>query len=255
MPSSLETAATMGLLRNPLRRAVKLLRLLRHPAFRRGLRFGVAASLENFVAMRDLTLGSVIDAGANVGQFSLLMRGLHPTIEIHAFEPFPEAVVVFKRLFAADPAVKLYPVALGAAEGRASLHISRRSDNSSLLPISDNQAAFAPGTEEIGTVAVTVQRLDALLADAALLRPCLLKIDTQGGELEVLKGAEHLLPRIDYVYVELSFAEFYAGQPTADQILTHLHAQAYRLVGIGGIARDRQGAIQQADLLFQRSAL
>lgn len=242
----------MGLFRNPGRRAIKLLRLLRTRAFRRGLRFGVAASLENLIALRDLPVRSVIDAGANVGQFSLLIRGLHPAAEIHAFEPLAAAVAVFGRLFAHDPKVHLYQLALGAAETRAALHISRRSDNSSLLPINQSQSAFAPGTEEIGTVDVPVQRLDTVLADTVLPRPSLLKIDAQGGELDILKGAEGLLPTVDYIYVEISFAEFYMGQPSADQILAYLQARGYRMVGIGGIARDRRGIIQQADLLFQR---
>lgn len=245
-------AAEMGLFRNPWRRTVKLMRLLRNKTFRRGLRFGVAASLENLTAMRDLPLASVIDAGANVGQFSLLIQGLHPLADIHAFEPLADAAAIFNRLFDRAPRVRLYPVALGAAEGMAALHISRRSDNSSLLPISDHQAAFAPGTEEIGTVEVPVRRLDALLAETSLPRPCLLKIDAQGGELDILKGATGLFPVVDYIYVEISFTEFYAGQPPADRILEFVRAQGYRLIGIGGIARDSRDAIQQADLLFQR---
>lgn len=243
----------MGLFRNPGRRAIKLLRLLRTKAFRRGLHFGVAASLENLTAMRDLPIRSVIDAGANVGQFSLLIRGLHSDADIYAFEPLAEAAAVFKRLFADDPKVYLYQLALGAAEARTPLHISRRSDNSSLLPINQSQAVFAPGTEEIGTVDVPVHRLEAVLADTVLLRPSLLKIDAQGSELDILKGAEGLFATIDYIYVEISFTEFYAGQPPADQIVAYLQARNYRLAGIGGIARDRRGAIQQADFLFQRS--
>ncbi len=244
----------MALLRNPWRRAIKLLRLLSTKTFRRGLRFGVAASLENLAAMRDLRIGTVIDAGANVGQFSLLIRGLHPEAEIHAFEPFPAAVTRFTRLFAADPKVHLHPHALGDADTVAPLHVSRRSDNSSLLPINRSQTVFAPGTEEIGTVTVPVRRLDAVLAKAMLSRPILLKIDTQGGELALLTGAEGLFPVIDYVYVEVSFAEFYTGQPLADQIIAYMQAHDYRMIGIGGTARNDRDQILQADLLFERLA-
>lgn len=101
-------------------------------------------------------------------------------------------------------------------------------------------------------VEVPVRRLDAILVGTTLPRPCLLKIDTQGSELDILKGSEGLLVSIDYIYVEVSFTEFYAGQPTANQILSYLQFKGYRMVGIGGIARDGRGTIQQADLLFQR---
>ncbi|KJV09367.1 hypothetical protein VZ95_11955 [Elstera litoralis] len=225
---------------------------MRSKTFRRGLRFGVAASLENLAAMRDLRIATVIDAGANVGQFSLLIRGLHPQVEIHAFEPFPAAVARFTRLFAGDAGVHLHPVALGEAETTAPLHISRRSDNSSLLPINRSQTVFAPGTEAIGTVTVPVRRLDAVLAETALPRPVLLKVDTQGGELALLTGAEGLFPIIDYIYVEVSFVEFYTGQPLADRILDYMQAHGYRIIGIGGVARNDRDQILQADLLFER---
>lgn len=246
-------AAGMGLVRNPWRRAVKLARLLHNATFRRGLRFGVAASLENLAAMRTLRPQSVIDAGANVGQFSLLTRGLHPQAEIHAFEPHPQAATLFRRLFADDPKVHLYPFALGGEENIAPLHISRRADNSSLLPINQSQATFAPGTEEVGTIKVPVRRLDVIFANIPLSRPTLLKIDTQGGELDILRGAVRLFDRLDYVYVEVSFTEFYTGQPLADAIIDFVRAHGFRFIGIGGLHRDSLDVIQQADLLFGRA--
>jgi hypothetical protein len=123
-----------------------------------------------------------------------------------------------------------------------------------LLPINLSQTVFAPGTEEVGTVTVPVRRLDAALAAPALPRPILLKIDTQGSELALLKGAEGLFPVIDYVYVEVSFVEFYTGQPLADQILDYMHSHGYRMTGIGGTARNSRDKILQADLLFERVA-
>lgn len=240
----------MGLFMAFCRRAAKLARLLRYGTFRAGLRHRVAASLENMPVMRSLQVRAVIDAGANIGQFSLLMRHLHPDAVIHAFQPFPSAAAVFSRLFAADASTHLYRHALGAVSGTADLHVSRRPDSSSLLPIGENQTVFAPGTEEAGVVAVPVRRLDEVLN--SLPRPSLLKIDVQGGELALLEGAERLSPWLDHVYVELSFRQFYQGQPLADEIIDHLRRRGCRLAGIGGTARDAQGLIVQTDLLFSR---
>ncbi|WP_165771957.1 FkbM family methyltransferase [Niveispirillum lacus] len=234
------------------RRALKLVRLLFHSTFRTGLRYGVAASLENRPVMRSLQVRSVIDAGANVGQFALLMRHFHRDAVIHAFEPFPSSAAIFARLFAQDRCVHLHRHALGMAAVEADLHVSRRADSSSLLPISSSQTVFAPGTEEVGVLTVPVRRLDDVLSSADLPRPSLLKIDVQGGELDVLKGAEGLLPHLDYIYVEVSFAQFYQGQPLANEVIDHLQARGYCLTGIGGTAQDRQGLIVQADLLFSR---
>jgi FkbM family methyltransferase len=245
----------VDIVRNFFRRALKLARLLRYRRFRRGLRFGVAASLENLPVLRGLPVGSVIDAGANVGQFTLLMRELHPDAVIHAFEPLDASAHIFSRLFDGNPDIHLYRCALGAVETMAALHVSRRPDNSSLLPIGRGQTEFAPGTGEVATVDVPVRRLDAALAGQPLPRPTLLKIDVQGSELAVLEGAERLLPIIDYVYVEVSFTPLYEGQPLADRVMAHLHDRGFRLVGIGGVSHDRQDRVVQADLLLSRREL
>lgn len=239
-------------MRAVLRRAVKLLRLVRRPAYRRGLRLGVAASLEALPALRGLAVRTVIDVGANVGQFSLLMTGLRPGVTVHAFEPFGRSAAVFERLFAGNPGVRLHRCAVGAEEAEAILHVSGRADNSSLLPIGAAQVRFAPGTAEVGTVSVPVRTLDAVLDPLTLARPILLKLDVQGGELAALRGAERLLSVVDHIYVEVSFAVFYEGQPTADAIISHLARRGFAVAGIGGIARDQTGRVVQCDLLFER---
>ncbi|HYE48435.1 MAG TPA: FkbM family methyltransferase [Azospirillaceae bacterium] len=235
------------------RKALKAIRLLREPRWRAGLRHGVAASLEGRAVLRDLEVGLVIDAGAHHGQFSLLAAALWPQAEIHAFEPQPDAARRFMAVFAGDRRVHLHRCALGAADGTAALTVSRRSDNSSLLPPSPAQIDFAPGTGPAGRIDVPLRRLDGVLSVHDLAgRPTLLKIDVQGSELEVLRGAEGLLGAVDHVYAEVSFLPLYEGQPLADSIVAFLAGHGLRMAGIGGVARDRRERCVQADFLFAR---
>jgi len=239
-------------MRDVVRKGAKLARLLTRSTFRRGLRFGVAASIESLAALKTTTVRTVIDVGANVGQFSLLMTELNPEAAIHAFEPLPASALVFERLFADRPRVHLDRLAIGDEDGTATLRVSRRPDNSSLLPTAPAQLRFAPGTETATTLEVEVRRLDGLIDPETIVRPALLKLDVQGGELAALRGAERLLGVVDHVYVEVSFFAFYEGQPTADRILAHLMARGFGLSGLGGIARLPDGRIAQTDLLMSR---
>ncbi|HLN23250.1 MAG TPA: FkbM family methyltransferase [Patescibacteria group bacterium] len=236
-----------------LRQARKLLALLRHPAFRRGLARGVAAGIENLELLRPLTIGSVIDVGANRGQFALLARTLFPQAPIHAFEPLREAADRFERLFAGDTLTRLTRCAIAAAAGSATMFVSQRPDNSSLLPISAAQVRFAPGTQHARDEVVTVERLDDMVVPADLVAPVLLKLDVQGGELAVLRGAEATLGRCDMVLAEVSFEELYAGQPLAGEIVAVLQQHGFQVIGAGHAGRDASGRCLQIDLLFGRN--
>ena len=75
---------------NALRKLVKASRLLGSTKFRLGLQHGVAAAIEHRRAMGQLNVRTVVDIGANIGQFSLLCRVLYPAAQIYAFEPQDE---------------------------------------------------------------------------------------------------------------------------------------------------------------------
>lgn len=231
------------------RRARKLVRLLRRSGHRRALRHGVAAAVEHEdVPLRD-DVRLVLDVGASRGQFALFARARWPTARIVAFEPLPAAAERFVRVL--GDAAELRRVALGAATGEAVLHVAGRDDSSSLLPIAGQAAAF-PGTAEVDRVRVPVGRLADHLPDPAA-RPCLLKVDVQGGELDVLRGAGAALGRVDEVLCECSFVELYAGQPLADEVIAFLAGHGLRLAGCFDQRRDARGDALQADLLFRRA--
>jgi FkbM family methyltransferase len=239
-------------MRSLLRRALKLVRLLADPVYRRGLRSGVAAAIEHEAVLAGLAAATVLDIGANRGQFALAARRRFPAALILSFEPLAQARAIFTRAFAGDPRVELFPLALGAGDGTALLHRSRHDDSSSLLPIGDLQAQTFPGTEEVGTENVTLARLDTVLAGRTLAGPVLCKIDVQGGELEALKGFGALAAAIDLVMIELSFVTFYTGQPLYVDIDAHLRGQGFVVERLYAADLDRDGTILQCNALYRR---
>ena len=99
------------------RKARKAARLLREREWRRGLRSGVAASIEHDRLPLRRDLRSVIDVGANRGQFALYSRVRFPAATIYCFEPLQAPRRKLERLFANDARVQLFAVAAGSAPG------------------------------------------------------------------------------------------------------------------------------------------
>ncbi|MBU1109731.1 MAG: FkbM family methyltransferase [Candidatus Riflebacteria bacterium] len=196
-------------------------------------------------------LATVVDIGANRGQFALAVRHWAPQARVISFEPLPEVAGRFEKLFNGDSAVTFNQAAIGAKAGTAILHVAAADDSSSLLPISTLQTTLFPGTEEINSAMVKVGRLTEFLAAEEIVFPALLKLDVQGFELEALRGCEDLLGRFSYVYAECSFVELYSGQALADEIIAWLRERGFRLDGVHNLSYDKQGRAIQGDFFFK----
>lgn len=222
--------------------------------YRRALvRHQVAAAVEHTRVLDALSCRTVVDIGANRGQFALVARHCFPQASIVSFEPLPRPAQTFRRVMNDDSRVVLHEVAVGSETGDATIHVSGRDDSSSLLPITALQSAFFPGTEEVRTQTVRLGRLSEFIDDESIRPPALLKLDVQGYELEALKGCEDLIRSFHYVYSECSFLELYEGQALAGDVAAWLHGQGFLLRGVHNAEYDRTGLAIQADFLFVRA--
>lgn len=234
-------------------RAAKLSFALSRPRCWRALRHGVAPSVEHRSTLATLDPDLLLDVGANRGQFSLWARTLRPGLRIHAYEPLPAEAVIYRKVMGHQPGVELHELALGATPGKAELHVSRRADSSSLLPIGRMQTELFPSTEEVGTVTVQVATLDSLREHWISARRALLKLDVQGFELSVLQGAKQALQHCRWVYAECSHVPLYGGQALYPEVEQFLAGEGFRPVRQANEQHDRAGQLIQADYLFERS--
>lgn len=198
-------------------------------------------------------LSTVIDIGANRGQFSLAARHWAPKAHIIAFEPLSEPSAIYRKVFKGDQNVKLHQSAIGTESGETTIHVSASDDSSSLLPISNIQKRLFPGTEEIRTETIKVGRLSDFISENEILPPAMLKMDVQGFELNVLEGTKDLIHRFEWVYAECSFQELYKGQALADEVIEWLRMHRFRLTGVYNMCYDENGKAIQGDFLFQKS--
>lgn len=195
---------------------------------------------------------TVVDVGANRGQFALAARRCFPRAQMISFEPLPRPAAVYRAVFGADERATLFEQAIGPRPGETVIHVSARDDSSSLLPIGAAQEALFHGTGEIGTERISAVRLADRLAPHSITPPALLKLDVQGFELQALEGCEDLLDRFAWIYAECSFVELYEGQALAHTVIAWLRERGLTLRGVYNTAYDRHGKAIQADFLFGR---
>jgi FkbM family methyltransferase len=233
------------------RKITKAIRLISRPAWRAGLRNGIGAAIEHRPFLENLEVSTVVDIGANKGQFSLLAFEIFKNCKIFAFEPLTEPAAKFRKWAARWPSIQLFEVAIAPTAGEAPIYVSDRDDSSSLLPITEVQALHFPGTSLKEIRKIRTVPLDQCLAPEDIVAPALLKIDVQGFELEVLKGSESLLSAFKWLYIECSYIELYDGQPLEKEITEFLEKRAFKFVSRHNIQLDRYGSEIQADFLFK----
>jgi FkbM family methyltransferase len=190
--------------------------------------------LKRLKFISDLDISVLIDVGANTGQYARHIRKQGYRGSIHSFEPFADAFSALEQAAASDAMWNLHHYALGDYDGQASLHISSFSPTNSLLQPTPSLIQGFPKAATVASQSVQIRRLDTI-CDALFARGLdrlMLKIDTQGSELSVLKGAADLLPEIRLLELELSFAPVYVGQPLFDEVYAFLRSHGFRIIAL-----------------------
>lgn len=234
------------------RKLMKIFHIVIRPRYINALiKCGVAPVYEHEKLLKYLNCDSIVDVGANRGQFALVARECLPNAMIYSFEPLPAPFHKIKCLFSDDNKVKIFHCAIGQSQKNMTMHVSKSDDSSSLYPISRTQSILYPGTEEKETVQIALEKLNNFIKAEDLQGRSLLKIDVQGYELEVMKGSEEILCDFSYVYVECSFIELYIGQPLLYEIIKYMSDKGFGVYGAYNLNYDSSGVCVQGDFLFK----
>lgn len=199
-------------------------------------------------------ISTVLDVGANIGQFGLGLRAWGYEGRIISFEPVPEAYASLARHVARDSQWKAFQLALGDRDGEDVLRVSPDSVFSSLRPMGEDLGRRFPAAKAVREQKIAARRLDSLWPELSI-RPgrVLLKSDTQGYEREVLLGARDILDSLYGVQLELSVEPLYEGEAPMLELLEMMKQFGFLLGGIHAGTHDRDsGRLLQADCLFLR---
>jgi len=202
-----------------------------------------------------LGIDAVLDVGANAGQYALQLRGSGYKQLIVSFEPLTEVFAVLKTNAHSDRYWSVLNVAIGAEDGEADINISASSASSSLLSMLETHVRYAPGSKYVAREHVRVKALDTVAPE--LLSPgkrVLLKIDTQGYEHQVIKGATSLLKQVHLIECELSLVPLYDGQYLFLDMVSLLDRHGFKPVHFEpGFGDPATGYCLQVDGMFGRA--
>lgn len=198
-------------------------------------------------------IDTVIDVGANEGQFGRSLRDANYSGRIFSFEPLSSAHQALAALAASDQNWVVAPrMAIGRVTGDVVINVAENLESSSILPMSDLHREASPTSRYTETETVPMNTLDDVVMQY-ILSPChtLLKIDTQGFEAEVLAGASNVLSSAVAVQLELSLAQLYDGQAGYLDLIQFMMSKGYSLAEINpGFSDPRTGHLLQADGVF-----
>lgn len=203
------------------------------------------------VKAKELSAQTVLDVGANSGQFARELRRTGYGGTIVSFEPLSRVHGGLARAAADDKHWIVMPrMALGDAPGQAQINVSENLASSSLLQVEQRSVEAAPELGFVGVDEVEVKRLDDVV-DRAWPTRFAVKLDTQGFELHVLRGAPETLKKTVLVIAELSLAPLYCGGATLVDVHRFLEENGFRCIGfLEGFADRRRNEVLQVDGIY-----
>lgn len=195
---------------------------------------------------------TVLDVGANRGQYARSLRAAGYAGRILSFEPVAEPFRELAGHASDDPGWDVFPFALGDSDDEAVIQVADNSAGSSFLQVGERLTASYPEMGFVSSETVTRRRLDGLVEELAI-SDAFLKLDVQGFERHVLRGAEEALRGIDGCELELSFTPLYSGESTLLEMTTLLDGLGFGLIGfIPGVDDASTGLPIQVDGLYER---
>jgi FkbM family methyltransferase len=208
--------------------------------------------LKKLLELKQIDL--VIDVGANDGRYGKMLREIGYRGKIISFEPLETP---YKKLLQKSKRDKDWIVAdrmaIGESDDFTEINISNNIDSSSILNMSQNHLDASPESVYIAKEKIQVRSLDGLMNEVIHegYSNGFIKIDVQGYEWQVLKGAQKLIDELKGIQIELSLLPLYEGQKLYKEIMEYIYSRHFNLYMIyPGFTDQKNGRMLQMDGVF-----
>lgn len=205
------------------------------------------------LGLKGRPIRTVIDIGANQGQFATQIINVFPNAELYCFEPLAEPFAELERWARQQRPGRItaHNVALGEKdEDRTMFLHTAHSPSSSLLQSTEACSQLYPQTQAQASVKIKLKTLDGILGEAALKPDILIKLDTQGYEKQVINGGVNVFRRATACIVEVNLFRLYEDQPSFTEIVSLLDQLGFRYAGNLEQTYDKQGQVVFIDAVF-----
>lgn len=208
--------------------------------------------------LREYAVNVVLDIGAHHGEYGRFLRDIGYQGRLVSFEPLQESFAQLERSSARDQSWLIHNAAVGSSSGRATIHVPSATTLASFLrPSAYSLSQFPDQARLVRAESVEVVTLDDLhetFTDGIPTPRVLLKLDTQGWDLEVLQGAGRTLESVLVLQSELSVKPLYDGMTSYLEGLATLQRLGFELSGVFPVAHDPQHRVIELDCLMIRES-
>ncbi len=184
----------------------------------------------------------IFDVGAYSGEFTRLCRSIWPLAKLTCFKVLPHRVAELRSWCDQDRNAIVIESLLGAKSNRA-------------VPFHEMETASSVLEEHIPQAAPVrfypMHTIDEIVESTGIEAPYFLKLDVQGYELEVLKGARNTLSHVSAALVEVNLIDIHKGAPLLDELILFMRDRGFVTYDICSFTRrPLDQALWQADFIF-----
>jgi len=192
------------------------------------------------------------DIGANVGQTAKKIRGYFPNSTLYCFEPVKATYETLCSNLQEYENISAYNLAFGPHKGEAEIFLREHSEWNSLSNTVNEIAKAKGGDSEI----IKIDMVDNFVKEHNISRIHFFKSDTEGYEVEVLKGARYCLENqlIDILYIEVGFNKQDSQHTYIVNVIEELDAYGYGLSGLFEKMYTDNKILLYANALFMKRA-
>ena len=199
------------------------------------LRFGFEIrrrqEVDKFKWLKEIGIDTIIDIGANEGQFADFLRRLMPDAMMYSFEPLKDCYEALLKNRGGDPRFRAFNLAISDQCGEVPFYRSSFSQSSSILPSDQLHKENFPFAAEETLITVHSVTLDSIASELSIGKHLLIKIDVQGVEEKVFSGGGDTLQKADIVFLETNFQPLYASQFFFKESLDRMYDMGFRYMG------------------------
>jgi FkbM family methyltransferase len=206
------------------------------------------------LGLRNRPIKSIIDIGANAGQFAQHISMFYPEARLYCFEPLADPFLSLKEWASTQAGrVEVFNLALGDTPGQVEMNYhADHSPSSSLLESTALTRNLYPVTIKQKSVAIKLARLDDVLGTrlAELQQDILIKMDVQGYEDRVIRGGEAVMSAAAACILEVCLDGLYAEQANFQDLLAMLYRLGFRYAGNLDQSYGEDGHVIYLDAVF-----
>lgn len=201
---------------------------------------------------------TIYDIGASNSIWSALASCVYPQTRFELFEPLKNISENYKTAHQKHPAIRrfyqtsphaIHDIALGARNGECTFTRFAHDSGSTSL-------AVDPGNPDISQITVPMARLDDYVDSNALAKPDLMKLDTQGSEMEIFSGADECLKACQVIFLEAWLTKGYGpATPLFLEMANFLASYGFTLFSLGDEYRAPESTPQTKDVVFVKNDL